>query len=208
MSIAVKFKVGLFGMDGELIFWSNGNRGKFLGVLGGERSLMRDGGEDGGIYFKVHDKKIYLREMCCMTIKEFNRKLESRENALLKSPVFQAPISFDDLAIAMIGHGLENIRFVVNIDTGNVTPVICKLDLSDNVSSIADGFGDISLVPEDKDLDYPIKGAKKFQKGEFMSLLRDGSIRVLETVGNGNTVEKNIDDYFNTWFKCLNTVQW
>lgn len=203
MSITVKFKFGLFCRKGELLFISSGTFGECV-YNGSYHYLLRDNDKGGSIYFNESGKKVYLHDMCCMSIPEFNKDLNVSGWQL----IHKSSCSFDDLAVTMIGHGLENIRFAVTTTNDILTPpMICKLDLSDdaNVRGIMGSFGDIGMIPENDNLG---NSPKHFQKSELIRLLRNGSISLLETAGNGNTVSQNIDEYFKTWFKCLNTVQW
>lgn len=204
MHFTVKFKVGLFYRQGELVFFSGGTAGRFYLYQHKSYDLLRDKDKGGNIYFNMSGKKIYLHDMRCMSIPEFNKALNACGCTLLHTP----PRLSDELAITMIGHGLENIRFAVTTVNDILTPpMICKLDLSDDirVRGIMGSSEYIGLVPVDENT---IPNPKYFTKSELVELLRNGSISLLETAGNSNTVSQNIDEYFNTWFKRLNTVQW
>lgn len=136
-----------------------------------DRTIRED---ENGKFFTWNRNKIYLNDWIKISMKELKEKIENGEW-----------ITSDDLCQAIMTDGIENVRFIVPLNTtcgfgfclnGNeFKDTLCKVEERWN-REIKQGYK-IVLIPVESD--ESIASSRDYYTMDFISLIKSGHIKIV-----------------------------
>lgn len=136
-----------------------------------DRTIRED---ENGKFFTWNRNKIYLNDWIKISMKELKEKIENGEW-----------ITSDDLCQAIMTDGIENVRFIVPLNTtcgfrfflnGNeFKDTLCKVEERWN-REIKQGYK-IVLIPVESD--ESIASSRDYYTMDFISLIKEGYIKIV-----------------------------
>lgn len=136
-----------------------------------ERTIRKD---EKGKYFTWNKNKVYLNDWIRISIKELKKKVINGER-----------ISADELTQAILTEGIDNVRFIVPLNTVSVTgfflngnefkSTLCKV-VETPISKVATNYK-ITVMPVEAD--ETVASSRTFYTSDMASLIQDGHIRIV-----------------------------
>ena len=129
--------------------------------------------DENGKFFTWNRNKIYLNDWIKISMKELKEKIENGEW-----------ITSDDLCQAIMTDGIENVRFMVPLNTtcglfflnGNeFKDTLCKVEERWN-REIKQNYK-IVLIPEEPD--DSVTSSRDYYTTDFVSLIKEGHIKIV-----------------------------
>ena len=139
-----------------------------------ERTIRED---EGGKFFTWNKNKIYLDNWIRITMKELKDKIDSKEWC-----------TSDELCQAILTDGVDNVRFIVPLNTismlvlglpladgDNFKDVLCKIK-EDYLHEVKNNYK-LQLVPVEPTEDTVSR--REFYTGDMLGLIKSGFIKIV-----------------------------
>ena len=143
-----------------------------------KKSFKRTIREDkNGKFFTWNKNKVYLKDWIKTSMKELKEKVEKKEW-----------ITSDDLCQAIISDGIENVKFLVPLNTVSVRGFGISLlngdKFKDTVCRVEERYNrevkqnyKLSLIPIEPD--ETVANSRDYYTSDFVSLIKEGIIKII-----------------------------
>lgn len=148
------------------VWYSTVVRGDVAGVYVGDKQYLRTiRTDEKGKFFTWNKHKIYLDNWIRTSMKELKQKIDNKEF-----------ITSDDLCVAILSDGVENVRFKVPINNGFEFKITeCKIQESWN-REVKNKYK-LVFVPVESG--NAITGKREFYVCDLVSCIEDGSVQII-----------------------------